>query len=96
MLTILSATPAYRQVVVNGFQWGDNLTEWLAEKTQSFEEQKCVSGNTYLALCAFFMLTDNIPAVSRSSSSQSASQGLDLPRVANVTWWGYEPLPKPT
>ncbi|PCD29167.1 hypothetical protein AU210_011708 [Fusarium oxysporum f. sp. radicis-cucumerinum] len=43
MLTILSATPAYRQVVVNGFQWGDNLTEWLAEKTQSFEEQKCLS-----------------------------------------------------
>ncbi|KAF4956156.1 hypothetical protein FGADI_3967 [Fusarium gaditjirri] len=43
MLTILSATPAYREVVVNGFQWGDNLTEWLAEKTQSFEEQKCLS-----------------------------------------------------
>ncbi|KAF5715090.1 hypothetical protein FMUND_7003 [Fusarium mundagurra] len=43
MLTILSATPAYRQVVVNGFQWGDNLTEWLAEETQSFEEQKCMS-----------------------------------------------------
>ncbi|KAF5553866.1 hypothetical protein FNAPI_6641 [Fusarium napiforme] len=43
MLTILSATPGYRQVVVNGFQWGDNLTEWLAEKTQSFEEQKCMS-----------------------------------------------------
>ncbi|KAG7407391.1 hypothetical protein Forpe1208_v013156 [Fusarium oxysporum f. sp. rapae] len=43
MLTILSITPAYRQVVVNGFQWGDNLTEWLAEKTQSFEEQKCLS-----------------------------------------------------
>ncbi|KAG5806140.1 hypothetical protein H9Q74_009496 [Fusarium xylarioides] len=43
MLTILSATPAYRQVVVNGFQWGDNLTEWLAGKTQSFEEQKCMS-----------------------------------------------------
>ncbi|KAI7764610.1 hypothetical protein LZL87_003815 [Fusarium oxysporum] len=36
-------TGAYRQVVVNGFQWGDNLTEWLAEKTQSFEEQKCLS-----------------------------------------------------
>ncbi|KAF5631539.1 uncharacterized protein FTJAE_7871 [Fusarium tjaetaba] len=43
MLTILSATPGYRQVVVNGFQWGENLTEWLAEKTQSFEEQKCMS-----------------------------------------------------
>ncbi|KAF5585476.1 hypothetical protein FPANT_7505 [Fusarium pseudoanthophilum] len=43
MLTILSATPGYRQVVVNGFQWGDNLTEWLAGKTQSFEEQKCMS-----------------------------------------------------
>jgi hypothetical protein len=50
MLTILSATPAYRKVVVNGFQWADNLTEWLAEKTQSFEEQKCVGGNIYLAL----------------------------------------------
>jgi hypothetical protein len=43
MLTILSATPAYRQVVVNGFQWGENLTEWLTEKTQLFEEQRCVS-----------------------------------------------------
>ncbi|KAF4502269.1 hypothetical protein FAGAP_1509 [Fusarium agapanthi] len=43
MLTILSATPAYRQVVVNGLQWGDNLTEWLAEKTQSLEEQRCMS-----------------------------------------------------
>ncbi|KAF5987795.1 hypothetical protein FCOIX_849 [Fusarium coicis] len=43
MLAILSATPSNRQVVVNGFQWGDNLTEWLAEKTQSFEEQKCMS-----------------------------------------------------
>ncbi|RBA20406.1 hypothetical protein FPRO05_08851 [Fusarium proliferatum] len=43
MLTILSTTPAYRQVVVNGFEWGGNLTEWLAEKTQSFEEQKCMS-----------------------------------------------------
>ncbi|KAF5989306.1 hypothetical protein FBULB1_1049 [Fusarium bulbicola] len=43
MLTILSATPAYRQVVVNGVQWGDNLTEWLAEKTQSLEEQRCMS-----------------------------------------------------
>ncbi|KAF4447100.1 hypothetical protein F53441_9331 [Fusarium austroafricanum] len=43
MLTILSATPAYRQVVVNGFQWGDNLTDWLNEKTQLFEEQKCLS-----------------------------------------------------
>jgi hypothetical protein len=51
MLTILSATPSNRQVVVNGFQWGDNLTEWLAEKTQSFEEQKCVSCNIYLGLC---------------------------------------------
>ncbi|RSL63079.1 hypothetical protein CEP54_005383 [Fusarium duplospermum] len=43
MLTILSATPAYRQVVVNGFQWGENLTEWLTEKTQLFEEQRCLS-----------------------------------------------------
>ncbi|KAF5532407.1 hypothetical protein FMEXI_12457 [Fusarium mexicanum] len=43
MLTILSATPAYRQVVANGVQWGDNLTEWLAEKTQSLEEQRCMS-----------------------------------------------------
>ncbi|KAF5250552.1 hypothetical protein FANTH_4189 [Fusarium anthophilum] len=43
MLTILSATPAYRQVVVDGVQWGDNLTEWLAEKTQSLEEQRCMS-----------------------------------------------------
>ncbi|KAM0561271.1 hypothetical protein ACHAPJ_003149 [Fusarium lateritium] len=43
MLTILSATPAYRQVVVNGFQWGDNLTDWLTEKTQLFEEQRCLS-----------------------------------------------------
>ncbi|KAF5620458.1 hypothetical protein F52700_11186 [Fusarium sp. NRRL 52700] len=34
---------AYRQVVVNGLQWRHNLTEWLAEKTQSFEEQKCMS-----------------------------------------------------
>ncbi|KAI8717504.1 hypothetical protein NCS52_00826400 [Fusarium sp. LHS14.1] len=43
MLTILSATPAYRQVMVNGFQWGENLTEWLTEKTQLFEEQRCLS-----------------------------------------------------
>ncbi|KAF4464336.1 hypothetical protein FALBO_8837 [Fusarium albosuccineum] len=43
MLTILSATPAYRQVVVNGFQWGENLTDWLTEKTQLFEEQRCLS-----------------------------------------------------
>ncbi|KAF4341121.1 hypothetical protein FBEOM_4991 [Fusarium beomiforme] len=43
MLTIVSTTPAYRQVVVNGFQCGENLTEWLTEKTQSFEEQKCLS-----------------------------------------------------
>ncbi|KAF4982059.1 hypothetical protein FZEAL_2246 [Fusarium zealandicum] len=33
-------TGAYRQVVVNGFQWGENLTEWFTEKTQLFEEQR--------------------------------------------------------
>ncbi|KAF5025942.1 hypothetical protein F66182_1977 [Fusarium sp. NRRL 66182] len=43
MLAILSATPAYQQVVVNGFSWGENLTEWLTEKAQLFEEQRCLS-----------------------------------------------------
>ncbi|KAK7415146.1 hypothetical protein QQX98_006090 [Neonectria punicea] len=43
MLTILSATPACREVIVNGFQWGGNLTDWLAERSQLFEEQRCLS-----------------------------------------------------
>lgn len=43
MLTILSATPACREVIVNGFQWGGNLTEWLTERSQLFDEQRCVS-----------------------------------------------------
>ncbi|KAH7163516.1 hypothetical protein B0J13DRAFT_518748 [Dactylonectria estremocensis] len=43
MLTILSTTPACQEVVVNGFQWGGNLTEWLTERSQLFEEQRCVS-----------------------------------------------------
>ncbi|KAH7171438.1 hypothetical protein EDB81DRAFT_635969 [Dactylonectria macrodidyma] len=43
MLMILSATPACREVVVNGFQWGGNLTEWLTERSELFEEQRCLS-----------------------------------------------------
>ncbi|KAH6989306.1 hypothetical protein BKA56DRAFT_476798 [Ilyonectria sp. MPI-CAGE-AT-0026] len=43
MLTILSATPACREVIVNGFQWGGNLTEWLTERSQLFDEQRCLS-----------------------------------------------------
>ncbi|KAI5457107.1 hypothetical protein BGZ63DRAFT_365648 [Mariannaea sp. PMI_226] len=43
MLGLLSQTPACAQLVINGFEWGGNLTEWLTSRSQVFEEQRCLS-----------------------------------------------------
>ncbi|RFN53678.1 hypothetical protein FIE12Z_2019 [Fusarium flagelliforme] len=42
MLNISSVTPAYRPAFVNDIHWGENLTEWLDERSQLFEEQRCL------------------------------------------------------